>query len=226
MASSVVHLSAESKYGYSGQYIAKLTGRDPSRVQFKREFCGSKSGKRQECTFYDTDESGLFEICDVGKHGKSKTFVLVLPWEDGLKKVTSDLEDALKIAKRLDSGETLTDIVALEHGDAVTQTEWYGCCSVCERELATGEACPEHPDDRVSRSRQVPKLSEDGTPIHVLVYDIKSKSEVKKEAAASTLDAAVAGVVALLSALPMPLQRKALTAVRSQLFPKADDSNG
>ena len=216
---ATVHLYAESKYGFSGQYIAKLTGR-AERVQFSREFCGSKCGKRGESTSYDTDEVGLYEVCDVNKHGKSKTYYVVIPWRDDLRKLTSDHEDALAIAKRLDGGERLEDFVVAELGDEITKYEYYSACATCDRELATGESCPDHPEAaRKPVGRQVPDLKEDGTPKHKLVYAIRTKTETKAAAAAATVDSAVDAIVAALASLPEPLQRKALAAVKARLAP-------
>lgn len=225
MASETIKLHAESKYGYSGQYIARLVGRD-SRMQFSREFVGSKYGKRSECTSFETDEPGLFEICDVSKSGKSKEFKLVLPWRDGLVSLTSSSSDALKIAKRLGEGERLTDFVVAELGEVLTTHQYYDACSVCERELAPGEKCAEHPEGHRSvLSRQVPRLKDDGTPIRRLVYDIRTKAEAQKVDAAATLSAAVDAIVAVLAALPEPLQRKAFAAAKAKVFPKPKASS-
>ena len=53
-----VTLNAESKYGFSGQYIARITG-SAAKFQFNREFVGNKHGKRNEGSSYETDEVGL-----------------------------------------------------------------------------------------------------------------------------------------------------------------------
>ena len=217
--SATIKLTAEAKYGYSGQYIAKITGR-AERVQFAREFCGSKFGKRNECTSYETDETGLYEVVDVTKSGKAKNYYLVLPRNDGLIKMVSDHEDALILAKRFDAGERLEDIVAIELGDPVTEYQYYGACGECKRELATGENCADHPEGfRSSECRQIPKLNDQGKPLHKLVYVIRDKAEIKKAAAAATLDAAVDAIVLALAALPEPLQRKALAAAKAKLSP-------
>ncbi len=189
---TTVTLTADSKYGFSGQYIAKLIGRAP-RVQFEREFCGRKSGKRNESTRYETDEPGLYETADVGKHGKEHSYWLVLPWDGQLKRLCSDHEDALAIAKRLGDREELTDIVGLELGDPIL-----------------------NPDGTPALN------SETGKPRHKLVYTIRSKVEVKRAAAAETIDSAVAAIVAALQALPAPQQKAALAAAKSKLFPKVN----
>ena len=222
MASETITLSAESKFGHSGQYIAKLIGR-AERVQFERVFVGAKFGKRAECTSYETDESGLYEVCDVAKRGKDKSYYLVLPWREGLIKLTSDSTDALKIAKRLGAGERLEQIVRACLGDPLTDAQWYGTCSVCGAELAEGQPCAEHPEGyRISKSRQVPRLKTDGSPVHALVYEILTPAQSRKEESAGTLEAAVDAIVAALAALPAPAQRKALTMARAKLFSKAD----
>jgi hypothetical protein len=217
---STVRLSVESKFGFSGQYIARITGRAP-KVHFAREFVGSKFGKRSECTAYETDETGMFEECDVTKSGKQKSYALVLPWKDDLRKLYTDLDDALIIAKRLGEGESLEEVVVLEPGEPMTKLQPYVYCSICNRDLADGEVCSEHSDTgrRISSSRQVPDLKEDGTPRRKLTYRILTKVETKQQAAAATLDGAVDAIVATLGALPAPMQKKVLAAVRTKLFP-------
>jgi hypothetical protein len=191
-----IKLTAESKYGYSGQYICRITGR-AERVQFQREFCGTKFGKRGEGTSYETDEIGLYEVQDVTKSGKSRSYYLVLPWrEDEIRKLPSDHEDALAIAKRLDARESLTDIVAIELGDPILDSDG------------------------------TPKLKEDGTPRHSLVYVIRTKTEAKAAVAAATIDSVVAAIVAALAALPEPLQRKALAAAKAKLAPPKTNGAG
>lgn len=215
-----VKLSAESKFGHSGQYIAHIVGR-AEKVQFNREFVGIRTGRRNEYSCYETDEIGLYEECDVGKSGKSKAYALVLPWRDGLRKLYSDTADALAIAKRLDNGEKLEDFVFIELGDVAMERQGYRKCSTCERELPDGESCPDHPGPHVIfEYRQVPKLNEAGEPVRELVYTIRKPGEVKKAAAAATLETAIDAIVAALAALPSDLQKKALSAVKAKLFPK------
>lgn len=224
MASETITLSAESKFGHSGQYIAKLVGR-AERVQFDRVFVGAKFGKRSECTSYETDEAGLYEVCDVGKRGKDKTYYLVLPWHEGLIKLTSDSADALKIAKRLGAGERLEQIARACLGDPLTDSQWYVTCSVCGAELTDGQPCAEHASEgyRVNKSRLVPRLKADGSPVRAIVYEILTPAQARKQEASGTLDAAVDSIVAVLASLPAPAQRKALTLVRAKLFPKAEE---
>jgi len=217
---ATVTLSAESKYGYSGQYIARITGR-ADRVQFARSFVGTRSGKRNDASKYETDEIGLYEECDVGKNGKSKSYALVMPWKSTLKKIYVDLDDALKIAKRFDGGESLDGIVCLELGEQKFVTEWYVVCNECGQEcVANALKCGEHPDSWVQRkSREVPAVNADGTLKFALTYRIFSKAEAEKAEALSSVEAAADAIVGALAALPAPLQRKALSAVKARLFP-------
>ncbi len=187
----VVTLAAFADYGQSGQYIAKLTGRAP-RVQFRREFLGTKEGKRNDGTRYETDEVGLFEVHNETRKGRDRQYWLVLAWKEGLVSLRADHEDALLICKRLDGGERLEDIVVVERGDEL-----------------------KHNDGS-------PKLDENGNQRYALVYTIRRPGQAKKAAAAATLDAAVEAIVQSLTALPAPEQKKALTAARAKLFPKAE----
>lgn len=218
---TTVTLSAESKYGYSGQYIAHIKGR-AERVQFNREFVGRRFGKRNESSSYETDEVGLYEECDVEKGGKSSSFVLVLPWKDGLRKLYSDKEDALAIAKRLDAGERIEDFVVAETGDVITETIRIRKCDVCGRHCDSYQ-CPDHVDAHVTPMTETRDcLNEDGAPKRKLVYAIRKPGEAKKAQAAATLDTAVDAIVMALQALPAPQQKQALKLAKEKLFPKAD----
>lgn len=188
-----ITLSASSDYGQSGQYICRITGR-AERVQFDRNFCGTRSGKRNDFTSYETDEIGLYETQSCTHKGKKRNYYLVLPWRDGIKKLVTDHEDALIIAKRLDGGEILTEVVGCELGDPLTNSDG------------------------------TPKLAEDDQrPLFALVYTIRSKQEAKQAIAAATLDTAITQAFAALQALPAPLQRKAMAALKSKLFPKEEN---
>jgi len=218
-----VTLSAESKYGFSGQYIARILGR-AAKFQFNREFVGSKSGKRLDVSSYTTDEPGLYETCDVTKHGKEKAYLIVMPWKDDLRKLASDTEDALAIAKRLDSGEALEQIVALEL-EPMNETKYAVRCTECKRDDLVDGHCPDHPEAPVVNSGvEVPKLKEDGTRAHRLVYAIRKPGEAKKAEAAATLDAAVDAIVNALQALPAAQQKQALKLAKDRLFPKATET--
>lgn len=220
MVQTTVTLNAESKYGFSGQYIARITGR-AAKFQFNREFVGNKHGKRNEGSSYETDEVGLYEECDVSKQGKTKSYVLVMPWKDGLRKLYSDTEDALKIAKRLDGGETLEQIIELQL-EPMTTTNYVPHCAECNRheQLVPGPHCPDHPlAAMTSQAVDVPKLKDDGTQAYKLIYVIRTPGEVKKVEAAVNLDAAVEAIVAALSSLPEKQAKQALKLAKDRLFP-------
>ncbi|MGA9088229.1 MAG: hypothetical protein WB420_03895, partial [Bradyrhizobium sp.] len=185
----VITLVASADFGQTGQYIAKLTGR-AAKVQFRREFCGTKEGKRSQDTRYETDEIGLYEVNNQTRKGRDRDYWLILPRNDGLVKLRTDHEDALLICKRLDAGEQIEDVVIVELGD----------------ELKNSDGSP--------------KLGDNGKQMHALVYRIFKAGEAKKAVAAVTLDAAVEAIVQALAALPVSEQKKALTAARTKLFPK------
>jgi hypothetical protein len=220
---TTITLNANADYGQSGQYIARITGRAP-RVQFAREFVGSKSGKRNDVTSYETDECGLYEVNDATRKGKVRKYLLVLPWRDELVKLTSDHEDALTIAKRLDGGEGLEDIVSIER-EPMTKTATHRVCTVCRERIDSH--CSAHPEAAGTIvSEDVPVLDDLGVPRDRLVYVIRSKGEAKRATAAATLDSAVDAIVNALQALPAPQQKQALKAARDRLFPKASDGEG
>lgn len=109
---STVKISvASAAFGKSGQYIAKITGRDEKKT-FAREFIGEKSGKRNEITSVETDEIGVYEDCDVNKKGSKEVgYLVVLPSPAGeLESYRLEKDEALTAAKRLDAGESVEDM--------------------------------------------------------------------------------------------------------------------
>lgn len=106
----MISLSSYSDFGHQGQYVALITGRNTSYT-FERTFVGRKTGKRNEISEAHVDEPGLYECCNVGKKGKSSIFYLVLNFGDTLDKLDIDRKDAMYIAKEMDKGRKLTDIV-------------------------------------------------------------------------------------------------------------------
>jgi hypothetical protein len=112
---SMIQLNARASYMEKGQYIARITGRNPEWT-FEREFVGERGGKRKEASTADIDEPGLFECCDIDKKSnKVKHYALVLQIEGGgdndLDEYSCEKEHAMKIAKMMDAGKTLKEIV-------------------------------------------------------------------------------------------------------------------
>lgn len=106
---TTITLTANAKFGQSGQFVARINGRD-SKFTFNREFIGSKSGKRGETTSAEVDDPGLYEERDVDSKGrKEDSYVLVYPTKDGglsfVRGIAKDL--AMTIAKRMDAGESI-----------------------------------------------------------------------------------------------------------------------
>ncbi|MCK9567505.1 hypothetical protein M0R72_00985 [Candidatus Pacearchaeota archaeon] len=217
---TTITLSAESKFGYRGQYIARLRGR-AAKFEFDRDFIGNKYGKRLDCTTVETDETGLYETCDVGKHGKDKSYYLVLPWNDGIVRLVSDHEDALAIAKRMSAGECIADIVAVERGDVVMVTTYPRICGACGA-TCDGWTCACGSTDVHQQTVQTAKLKEDGSEVHSLAYVIRGKCEAKKAIAAATIDGAALAIANVLVGLPAAQQKQALAAAKARLFPKAE----
>lgn len=117
-----ITLHASADYGFTGQYIAKLVGR-AAKVQFNREFCGTKYGKRNECTSYTTDEPGLYETQNVTRKGKTRKYWIVIEVNGKLEEYQTDLDDALAIAKRLEGGESLEEIILAEEDGYTIRTK-------------------------------------------------------------------------------------------------------
>lgn len=108
-----IEFTTYSDYGQTGQYIARITGR-AKNVTFAREFIGRKSGKRGDITTGLVDDPGLYELVWCKRKGKERSYWILLDFDGQLRQVRSDEEDFLAIAKRLDSGETLEQIVMFE----------------------------------------------------------------------------------------------------------------
>lgn len=222
---ATITLSAKSDFGKTGQYIARLTGRD-KKVQFAREFVGTKSGKRNDWTSFETDETGVFEINDETRKGRDRSYVLVVEWNDDLHKFTSDKEDALAICKRLQTGESFDEMIAVER-EPMVRTEVHQVCPDCDRQMtpANGFQCSEHPHAKGHPryvNVDVPVVNDDGSPRYRLVYSIRKPAEVKKATSAATVDVAVQIIVRALADLSAADQKKALTMARAQLFPKSE----
>lgn len=110
----MITLKATADYGQAGQFIARITGRD-SKFTFEREFLGRKSGKRNETTTVDIDTEGLYECCDIHrKRGKQSSFYLVCEVAGTPIQYNSDKEDAMAVAKAMDSGRKFAEIVSAD----------------------------------------------------------------------------------------------------------------
>lgn len=118
----MITFKSSAQYGCSGQYIARITGRD-SKFTFNREFIGRRGGKRNDETKAEVDEPGLYEVCSVhAKRGKESDYYVVVSTGqgDGLRCLSCDQSAAMKIAKELD-GRTWDDTIEYVPGYDVTQ---------------------------------------------------------------------------------------------------------
>lgn len=107
-----VALQASADFGQTGQYIARLTGRN-SKFTFEREFVGRKFGKRNEGTSADLDELGVYECRDSTRKGKVDRYRLIVLWNGELKVIKSDKSDAMEICREIDNGRAFRSIVAV-----------------------------------------------------------------------------------------------------------------
>lgn len=100
---TTISLYAEKAYGQTGNYVARLTGRN-SQFTFEREFLGAS---------VLVDTPGIYEVRDVDRKGrKTDSYTLVLSVDiDNVEDFRAEKEDAMKICKLLDAGERLEDIV-------------------------------------------------------------------------------------------------------------------
>jgi hypothetical protein len=103
----MISLRGRADYGCTGQYVARITGRD-SKFTFEREFLGKKIGKRGDVTEADVDEPGLYEECDA--------FWASLDGENARR---VDKEMAMKIARGLGEHRAIGEMVAFVGDDDV-----------------------------------------------------------------------------------------------------------
>jgi hypothetical protein len=120
----MVTLNAQSKsYGNTGQYIARLKGRD-RKFGYDREFVGRKSGSTSSATI---DEPGLYEMCNLDRKGrKEHVYRIIVEHEgelielraggDNIDGVAAE-ETAMAITKRLDAGEAFDTLIDVIDGD-------------------------------------------------------------------------------------------------------------
>ena len=107
-----IRLSAGAAYGQKGQFVARVTGRDP-KFTFAREFLGRKEGKRGGSTTVMVDEPGLYETRDVDrKGGIEDTYHVVEMTAAGLVKDTCMTEDAMTLARLIGDGVDFAEAVA------------------------------------------------------------------------------------------------------------------
>lgn len=124
----MIELKAQSSaYGNNHQYCARITGRHP-KFTFEREFIGKKEG-RGDFTCAYVDEPGLYMECDIDKKGrKDETYYVVLsrtadtpalsPTADpDLLQIKISESDAVAVAKRIEGGEALEQIVGVTKAD-------------------------------------------------------------------------------------------------------------
>jgi hypothetical protein len=135
MTTGTIELTVTSRcYGNSGQYIARITGR-AEKYTYAREFVGRK---RDRDTSAIIDEPGIYEECDIDKKGrKDLTYVYVYARTAELPPLTETSNphfgyvslsesDVMQVTKRLDAGESLTDILAVALDGDGDGDRWYG----------------------------------------------------------------------------------------------------
>lgn len=97
--------------GAKKAYVARITGRS-SKMTFEREFLGKGN--------VDVDTPGLYETRSVDKKGRAEEpdYILIMQLGDDIRSCkTVSKEDAMKIAKALDAGRRLEEIVEMTAAD-------------------------------------------------------------------------------------------------------------
>ena len=247
----MITITAKADFGMSGQYVARINGRD-SKYTFNREFLGRKSGKRNETTEADTDEEGLYERCDVTKRGKDSSFLIILTINGDLYAFKSDKEDAMKIAKEMDSGRKLAEIVSGKLSDeeakilAEKLKKLRGVIPFSPNEYDLDRLIPadllpvevSNPDKLPLRTRDVLetlKEVEKATSERLAVlasegkyptrsYVIVSAKEAEKKQSAQTLDSAIESCWQILQMLPEKDAKKVMSALKLKISPKTENA--
>lgn len=258
-----VTFGAEAANGRSGQYIARITGRD-QKYQFQREFVGRKGGRRNEVSEHETDEPGLYECCDATKRGKDSRFYAAVEVAGTLRAFRLDKAEALAVAKALDAGGAVGDLVTGHAADADAAavarqakalTDLVGWCRRMQADHLPGDrvvyVCrgflPDRDPPGVGLALQMPyaelrPLIDAKLPgleaaldaaervladfaaagkSAVAWYEIRTAKEVAGRRAAASVADAVAACRAVLAALPVPLAKKVLAALKAELVAPA-----
>jgi hypothetical protein len=121
----MIVLVADSKaYRNTGQYIARITGRD-KKYGYTREFVGRKDSNLTKAFI---DEPGVYEVGDIDKKGRkdpSWRIILNRPADCPPLRETADADfiqghidesELATIARRLDAGEDIHEIVGFQPG--------------------------------------------------------------------------------------------------------------
>jgi hypothetical protein len=244
----MITLTASADYGHTGQYIACLTGRDP-QFTFQRTFIGHKGGKRNETSTVDVDEPGLYECCDISrKHGKEPRYILVVDVNDDLIGLPSDKEDALKIARALES-RPFSDIVVGHQAnlDALTASQHLQECRKLrvidgspdwirrlESEVTLSFVVGDWPAGSVLTLDQLqPALKTEMARLEEVLINLEAQGkypragyrilparEAEQRQAAATIEEAVNQCRQILADLPAPTIKKVLAELKKQLLPQ------
>jgi hypothetical protein len=203
----MITLTASADFGFSGQYVARITGRD-SKYTFSREFLGRKGGKRNEDTTADVDDLGLYEVCDVTKRGKDSAFWLVIEGRAGMARISCSKEDAMKIAKEMDAGRRFEDILAVTPYDVEARAL---------RERIKTETAP-YSDERTAMQAELDAMIAAGRN-PATTYEIVSAKVAEKKQSAQTIETATAACWAALESLPAKDAKAILAVLKARLTP-------
>lgn len=233
-----------SKYAPAGTkkaYIARITGRD-SKMTFAREFIGKTSA--------DVDEPGLYATRDVDKKGRAgdEEYTLILEVGGELEEFSADKEDAMKIAKALDAGRRIEQIVEYVEADAecaalhaevlavsktlitVGSPDWIGQARRAGVPIgpdATAEQAAEILAQHQAASRQRMENAADrrnalmaGTDKYIESgWRLVTPKQAEAAVVAKTIDTATDACWQILQALPEKEAKKVLAALRVRLTP-------
>lgn len=246
----MIKFTASADYGKSGQFVARITGRD-SKFTFSREFVGRREGKRGETTVYETDETGIFEECSATKRGKDSEFWFAMM--DGERHIALkvDKADAMKAAKELDNGRAFDSIVRVLPRDVEAKqlkkqretlvrlagSYWSpdDLDKVIEAPAADEFPCGltgsitrrELQDTRRAALEQVDarlaELEAAGKFPHDR-WEFVSPAEEKKAVAGQTLETAIESCWSILQALPEKEAKKVLAALKLKVSFKVEAS--
>jgi hypothetical protein len=240
----MITLNASADYGLSGQYIARISGRD-SKYTFNRDFIGRRCGKRNESTNADVDDPGLYECCDVDRNGKKSRFYFVVEVDGDLFKFTTDKEDAMTVAKMMDDGRAFSEIVVGTKADdealaVKNEIEFLKTLLIVEGSpelpitltqkvgnFAAGAVVAKNELQPVVRS-EIDRLTQRLEALRSSKKYPTSFYEIvkNKKQAAQTISTALDKCWAILQALPPQDGKKVLSELKKLMTPKKDKGEG
>jgi len=233
----MIYLSSSASYGNGGkQYIARITGRN-SKFNFEREFIGRKGGKRNESCEADVDTPGLYECRSIDNKGRpDDSWSLVWELDGKFIELGVTKEDAMKIAKEMDAGRPIEQLVAVTPGDtdaAAIEKHREKVAAAKGRDQdemvdITGNFLGFVAGTKARRGDIVAAREKEILRLEPLVagknayprYEILTGKQADKKQVAQTIESAIEACWQVIQSLPEKEAKKVLAALKEKISPK------